>query len=58
MIYPAFIILVVIIVVVIMMVKVVPSLLEMFGSKESLPFTTQVLITVSDLFVNYGFVMI
>jgi type II secretory pathway component PulF len=51
--YPAFVILVVIAVVFIMMVKIIPSLLEIFESKETLPASTQVLIAMSDFLINY-----
>jgi type II secretory pathway component PulF len=51
--YPAFVILVVIAVVVVMMIKVVPSLLGIFESKDSLPASTQALIAMSDFLVGY-----
>jgi len=58
MMYPMFIIIVVVWVIAVMMIMVVPKLLEIFDSKDDLPPTTKLLITVSDLFVNYWFFMI
>jgi type II secretory pathway component PulF len=55
--YPAFVILVVIVVIFIMMIKVVPNLLEIFESKETLPASTQVLIAMSNFFVGYWWLM-
>lgn len=51
-IYPAIIILVVIWVIVVMMVYVVPKLLEIFDNKDSLPFSTQLLISISDFLIH------
>ncbi len=56
--YPAFIILVVIGVVFIMMTMVVPKLLDIFDDKSSLPASTQLLISISDLFVHNWLLLI
>jgi type II secretory pathway component PulF len=56
--YPAFVMLVVVVVVIIMMTKVVPSLLEIFESKDSLPVSTQVLIAMSNFFVGYWWLLL
>ncbi len=53
MIYPAMIFTVVLWVVMIMMTVVVPRLIGIFSSKESLPVSTRILIGVSEFFVNY-----
>jgi type IV pilus assembly protein PilC len=45
--------LVVLVVVYIMMTKVVPNLLEIFESKDTLPASTQLLIAISNFLVNY-----
>ncbi len=58
MMYPMFIVIVVVWVVWVMMTMVVPKLLEIFDSKDDLPWTTKLLIAMSDLFVNYWFLMI
>ncbi|MDD2908047.1 MAG: type II secretion system F family protein [Candidatus Gracilibacteria bacterium] len=57
MMYPLFIIIVVIGVVAVMMIMVVPKLLEIFDDKTKLPGSTQALMFMSDLFVNYWIVM-
>ena len=56
--YPAMIMLVVVGVIVVMMTKVVPKLLEIFQDKSQLPPTTQVLVAISDVFVNYWYIII
>jgi len=56
--YPWFIILVVLWVVFLMMTMVVPTLLEIFDDKASLPETTQALIFISDMFRDYWYLMI
>ncbi len=58
MMYPMFIIVVVIGVVAVMMIMVVPKLLEIFDTKEDLPWSTKALIVMSDIFVNYWLLMI
>lgn len=58
MLYPLFILLVVVAVVVILMVAVVPKLLEIFGDPTTLPAATQLLIAISNMFVNYWMLMI
>lgn len=58
MMYPMFIILVVVWVIVVMMTMVVPKLLEIFEDKASLPASTQLLMTISDLFRNYWLIFI
>jgi len=50
--YPAFIMLVVVAVIFIMMTMVVPKLLDIFDDKSALPASTQLLISISDLFVH------
>lgn len=55
--YPAMIMMVVLGVIIVMMTVVVPKLLEIFDDKSSLPPSTQILIFISDLFVNYWYVM-
>jgi type II secretory pathway component PulF len=42
----------------VMMTVVVPRLLEIFTDKSALPASTRILITISDLFVNYWYLMI
>lgn len=51
--YPAMIVIVIIWVIIVMMTMVVPKLLEIFEWSNNLPWTTQVLIWVSDFFVYY-----
>ena len=58
MMYPAFVIVVVFGVVFVMMTLVVPKLLEIFDDTATLPGSTQTLIFISDMFVNYWFVII
>lgn len=58
MMYPAMIIVVLVWVVMVLMVMVVPKLLEIFDSKESLPASTQLLISVSDFFVWYWWLLV
>jgi len=50
--YPAFILLVVIGVIFVMMTMVVPKLLDIFDDKSKLPAATQLLISISDMFVH------
>ncbi len=50
--YPAFILVVVVWVIFIMMTMVVPKLLNIFEDKSKLPQSTQLLISISDLFVH------
>jgi len=57
-IYPAMIMVVVFGVIFVMMTMVVPKLLEIFDDKTSLPPSTQFLIFLSDLFVNYWYAII
>jgi len=57
-IYPAMIMVVVFGVIFIMMTMVVPKLLEIFDDTSSLPPSTQVLIFISDIFVNYWYFII
>jgi len=57
-IYPAMIMLVVVWVIVVMMTMVVPKLLEIFDDKSALPASTKILIFISDLFVNYWYIII
>ncbi len=56
--YPAMIVIVVIGVVMVMMTMVVPKLLEIFAWSDNLPWTTQILIAVSDFFVYYWWLFI
>ena len=56
--YPFFIILVVIGVVSVMMTMVVPKLLDIFDDKSTLPASTKILMSVSDIFRDYWFVMV
>lgn len=58
MMYPAFIMLVVMGVVFILMTMVVPKLLEIFGDPNELPASTRTLMTVSQFFQNFWFVMV
>lgn len=58
MMYPLMVILVVIWVVIVMMVMVVPKLLEIFDDKSKLPPTTQALMTISDFFRDYWWLVI
>ncbi len=57
-IYPAMIMLVVLGVIGVMMTMVVPKLLEIFEDKSALPPTTQTLILISDVFVNYWYIIL
>jgi len=57
-IYPAMIMVVVVGVIWVMMTMVVPKLLEIFDDKSSLPASTQTLIFISDIFVNYWYFII
>lgn len=57
-IYPAMILLVVIGVVFIMMTVVVPRLLTIFSDTSSLPASTNILIFLSNIFVNYWYIVI
>lgn len=56
--YPAMIVLVVIWVVMVMMIMVVPKLLEIFAWADNLPWSTQILIMISDFFVYYWWLFI
>lgn len=56
--YPAMIILVVIWVIFVMMTMVVPKLLEIFEDKSKLPASTQLLMSISNVFTNYWWLMI
>lgn len=58
MMYPMFIVIVVIWVVSVMMIMVVPKLLEIFDDKDALPTSTKILISISDAFRNYWYLMI
>ncbi|MDR2640909.1 MAG: hypothetical protein LBC61_06540 [Candidatus Peribacteria bacterium] len=58
MMYPAFVLLVVLAVVYIMMTKVVPNLLEIFESKDTLPASTQLLIAMSNFLVGNWWIML
>ncbi|MCP4524005.1 MAG: type II secretion system F family protein [Candidatus Gracilibacteria bacterium] len=59
MMYPMFIMIIVVGVIGVMMVVVVPRLLEIFGEDQAgLPASTQLLITISDIFSNYWMAMI
>lgn len=58
MIYPAMILVVVFGVISVMMTMVVPKLLDIFDNKADLPVSTQVLIGISDAFVNYWVFML
>ncbi len=59
MIYPAVILLVVIWVIAVMMILVVPKLLAIFAwNPDWLPASTQLLIAISDAFVNYWYIML
>ena len=57
-IYPAMIMVVVVWVIAVMMVLVVPNLLEIFDDQSALPPSTQLLIAMSDFFVNYWYLAI
>lgn len=57
-IYPAMIILVVMGVIFVMMTMVVPKLLEIFEDKSTLPASTKSLVFISDVFVNYWYLII
>lgn len=57
-IYPGMIMVVVFGVIFVMMTMVVPKLLDIFDDKSALPPTTQFLITISDIFVNYWYIII
>lgn len=56
--YPAMIILVVIWVIFVMMTMVVPKLLEIFEDKSKLPASTQLLMSISNVFTNYWWLML
>lgn len=52
--YPIFLILLAVVVIGIVMVKLVPTMLELFGNMgQDLPLPTRILMAVSDFFVNY-----
>lgn len=54
-IYPIILLIVTILVVIAMMVFVLPTFLSVFeGSGQSLPFSTRILISISDFMINYG----
>jgi len=55
MVYPGFILLIVLWVIWVMMTLVVPKLLDIFGDKTNLPVSTKILMSISDIFVNYWF---
>lgn len=57
-IYPAMIMVVVVWVIAVMMIIVVPKLLEIFDDKSALPASTKTLIFISDIFVNYWYLLI
>lgn len=57
-IYPAMIMVVVFGVIFVMMTVVVPKLLEIFTDKSTLPWSTRLLIFLSDIFVNYWYLII
>ncbi len=57
-IYPAMIMLVVVGVIAVMMTVVVPKLLEIFEDKSALPASTKALIFLSNIFVNFWYVII
>lgn len=57
-IYPTMIMLVVVWVIMVMMIVVVPKLLEIFDDKSALPASTKTLIFISDMFVNYWYLII
>ena len=58
-IYPAFVILTFIVVMVLMLVFVIPNLSEIIlEAGQQIPFYTQVVISISNFFVNYGFVVL
>ena len=57
-IYPGMIMIVVLGVIWVMMTMVVPKLLEIFEDKSALPPTTQTLIFISDIFVNYWYIIL
>ena len=57
-IYPAMIMMVVVGVIAVMMIIVVPKLLEIFDDKSALPASTKTLIFISDVFVNYWYLLI
>ena len=57
--YPAFVFVVAIIVVIVLMVKVVPTFLAIFDEYDAeLPLPTQILIAMSDFFVDYWMIMV
>jgi len=58
MMYPLFVIWVVISVVFVMMVAVVPKLLDIFENKDALPASTRALMSMSDFFTNYWYLII
>lgn len=55
--YPVMIIIVVMWVIVVMMTMVVPKLLEIFAGSDNLPTSTKLLITISDFFLWYWWLM-
>ncbi|MCD8508182.1 MAG: type II secretion system F family protein [Candidatus Pacebacteria bacterium] len=58
-IYPAFVILTFIVVMTLMLVLVIPNLSAIIlEAGQQIPFYTQVVISVSDFFVNYGFIVL
>jgi type IV pilus assembly protein PilC len=58
MIYPAVILVIFILIFVIIMIFVIPGLVEVLrGSGQELPFATKLIISVSDFFVNYWYVV-
>lgn len=57
-IYPAMIMVVVAWVIMVMMTMVVPKLLEIFEDKSALPWSTKALIFMSDIFVNFWYLII
>lgn len=58
MMYPMAIIFVVIAVIMVLMIKVVPKLLEVFGTSWNLPTSTRILVSVSNFFTNYWYIII
>jgi type IV pilus assembly protein PilC len=58
MIYPIILVIVSIISVTVMMVKVVPTFMDLFGSKENLPGVTKILIGISNFMVHYWYILL
>ena len=58
MMYPMAIIFVVIAVIMVLMIKVVPKLLEVIGTSWNLPTSTRILVSVSNFFTNYWYIII